>query len=145
MRGARMIGAFVAAAAVAYVAAVVFFTQQVIAKQAAVGARYTLSQQAETYLANFTGLGLYGAVLTTGLLIGFLVGALARRFVRPLARIAYPLAGAAAVWTAITLIETRLGGGAGVIGGARDALGLALQCGAGALGGVVFAALRPHS
>ena len=44
----------------------------------------------------------------------------------------------------IYLIEQQLGGGAGVIGGARDETGLALQALAGFLGGAVFAVARPR-
>jgi hypothetical protein len=139
MRILRIAGAYVAAAATTYVAAAAFYTQQIIAKQAAIGMVYTPGQQAGTYLANFTGLWLYGSMLAVGLLIGFAVAAGVKRVLKPLAPIAYPAAGAAAVLTVIMLIEAQRGGGAGVIGGARDAPGMALQALAGALGGLVFA------
>lgn len=138
----RIIGAYIAAAIVTYTAAAVFYTQQIIAKQAEIDMVYTPTQQAETYLANFLGLGVYGAVLSIALLIGFVIAAILKRILKPLAPIAYPLAGAAAVLAAIYLIETTAAtGGAGAIGGARDALGLSLQALAGALGGLVFAVI----
>lgn len=140
MRIVRIIAAYVAAAIVTYTAASLFYTQQILAKQAAIGAVYTPAQQAETYLTNFLGLGVYGTVLTVALLIGLVVAAILKRVIKPLAPIAYPLAGAAAVVAAIYFIETTAAaGGAGAIGGARDAIGLALQGLAGALGGLVFA------
>lgn len=142
MKFLRIIGAYVAAAAVTYLAAAIFYTQQIIAKQAAIGAVYSPGQQLETYVANLLGLTLYGEVIAAALLIGFVVAAGLKRVLKPLAPVAYPLAGAGAVLAVIVLIEnTAAAGGAGAIGGARDALGLALQGLAGALGGAVFSAI----
>lgn len=140
----RLGAAFIASSAVTYTLASAFYTQQVLAKQAAIGAVYTAEQQAATYLDNFLGLApAYGAVLTTALLIGFVVAAFVKRVLKPLAAVAYPIAGAAAVFTAIWSIENLVaGGGVGAMGGARDALGVALQCLAGFAGGVVFAVTR---
>lgn len=144
MKVFRLAAAFVASTAVIYILASVFYTQQVLAKQAAIGAVYTAEQQAATYLDNFLGLApAYGAVLTVALLIGFVVAAFVKRPLRPLAPVAYPIAGAAAVFTAIWSIENLVvGGGVGALGGARDALGISLQCLAGFIGGVVFAVTR---
>ena len=144
MRFARMGLAFIAAAVTTFVLASVFYTQQVLAKQAAIGARYTAGQQVETYIDNLIGLApAYGVVLAVALLIGFLVAAIVKRVLVPLAPVAYPIAGAAAVFTAVWAIENLVaGGGVGALGGARDALGIALQCLAGFAGGVVFAVAR---
>lgn len=140
----RTIIAFFASAVVTFVLAAAFYTQQVLAKQAEIGAVYSRRQQFETLIDNMAGLApSYGLILTIALLIGFAVAAGVKRIVKPLAPIAYPTAGAAAVFTAIWLIENVvIGGGVGVIGGARDALGIALQCVAGFAGGVVFAVAR---
>ncbi len=105
---------------------------------------YTTRQRVEAGLVNFTGLWVYGAVMTVGFAVAFLVAAGLRRVLRPLAPVAYPLAGAAAMATILLLVEQQLGGGAGVIGGARTPLGFALQCAAGTCAGLVFAVLRPH-
>ncbi len=144
MGAVRIIIAYVLGVAVAFVIAVAFFTQQVIGKQAAYGITYTPAQQFETFIDNLTGLAPgYGMVLSIALFAGFIVAAIVKRIIKPLAPIAYPVAGAAAVGTALYLIETSIaGGGAGVVGGARDATGFALQCLAGGLGGVVFALAR---
>ncbi len=143
MRYAKIIGAYVAAAVVTVVLASAFFTQRVIAEQTAIGIEYTAAQQSETYLMNLAGLApSYGLMLAIALLIGFAVAFGVKQILRPLAPVAYPVAGAAAVVTAIFLIETVMAkGGAGAIGGARDALGLSLQGLAGAVGGAVFALL----
>ncbi|MHA7870922.1 MAG: hypothetical protein ACX939_01090 [Hyphococcus sp.] len=144
MGAIRMAAAFVASAVTMYVLAAGFYTQQVLAQQAAIGARYTPAQQLDTYVDNFIGLAPgYGLVLVIALLLGFLVAAGVKRVVTPLAPLAYPLAGAAAVFTAIWSIETFVaGGGVGAIGGARDAVGMGLQCLAGFAGGLVFAVTR---
>ena len=146
MKFIRTIAAFIAAATTAYLLAATFYTRQILMKQAEIGAHYTQAEVVETYLANVTGLApAYGLVLTIGLLIAFIIAWGVKRILRPLARVAYPVAGAAAVFTAIYLIENVMaGGGAGAIGGARSGLGLALQCLAGAVGGFVFSILRPH-
>jgi hypothetical protein len=145
MRMVRLFWAYVVAALVAFAAAAIFYSQQILAKQAEIGAVYTPAQQIEAYFANAVGLApAYGAVLAIALLVGFVVAAILKRVLRPVAPIAYPLAGAAAVGTSIVVIEnTMAAGGAGAIGGARDALGFGLQCLAGALGGLAFEILRP--
>lgn len=142
----RTFGAFVVAVAVALLAASAFFTWRVIAAQQAVGAEYTMGQQAETFLMNFTGLApQYGAILGVALAVGFLVAFVLKRILRPLAPIAYPLAGAAAVVAAILLINHFMAPGVGgAISGARDSFGLALQGLAGAIGGLAFAAMHPR-
>ncbi len=140
----RALLAYFAAVATTCVFASGFYTQQVIAKQAAIGAEYTLGQQAETYFANFKGLVFgpapsFSMILAVALAIGFVVAALVKRILPGLAAIAYPTAGAASVFTTIYLIENvLLGGGVGAIGGARDAVGMALQALAGGLGGLAF-------
>ena len=146
----RAIGAYIAAAVTTGIASAGFYTQQVLAKQASIGVIYTPAQQFESYVANLFGLTLNGApslagVLSVALVVGFIVAFVLKRILTPLARIAYPLAGAVAVFTVVYLIENVLfGGGTGIIDGARDATGMVLQGVAGGLGGLVFAVLRPH-
>ena len=97
-------------------------------------------------IAVVRGVGIaVGTVFSIALIIGFIVAFALKRLIKPLAMIAYPLAGAAAVVAAIYLVETTMAkGGAGAIWGARDPIGLALQGLAGAFGGTVFALLRPR-
>lgn len=141
----RMFVAFAASVIATYALAAIFYTQQVIAKQAAIGAVYTPAQQIDTYVQNLIGLSIYGLIITITCAIAFLVAFGAKRVLKPLAPVAYPVAGATGMFVMLILVEQMLGGGAGIIGGARDALGVALQCLAGFLGGVVFAVLRPRS
>ncbi|MEM9169557.1 MAG: hypothetical protein AAGC56_07855 [Pseudomonadota bacterium] len=140
----RLVGAFLIAAAATYALAVAFYTRQVVAAQVAIGAEYEPDQIAAAFAQNFTGLASgYGLAVAGGLAIAFAVAAGLKRVLRPLAPIAYPLAGAAALYATITLIDRQFPG-VGAIGGARTPLGLALQCLAGAVGGVVFTLLRPR-
>lgn len=147
MRILRFLAAFIASTATTYVLASIFYTQRTLAAQSeAIGRNlYTPAQQVETYIDNLVGLApSYGLILTIALMIGFLVAAAVKRILIPLAPVAYPVAGGAAVFTAIWLIENLVaGGGVGAIGGARDALGMSLQVLAGVLGGAVFALARP--
>lgn len=146
----RAIFAYLLASVLTVLASTSFYTQQVIAKQVAIGAVYTPAQQLSTYLDNFFGLAFagapsFGVVVAVALLIGFAIAFVLKRVLRPLAPLAYPLAGAAATAGVIYLINNVVaGGGTGAIGGARDAAGMALQALAGGLGGLAFALLRPR-
>ncbi len=144
MKLGRTILAFLLAVAASYVVAIIFFTQQVIAKRAAIGANYTSEQQLATFVDNFLGLApAYGVVVAIALLLGFLVAAGVKRILTPLAPVAYPIGGAAAVYAAIFLIENTAGsGGVGALEGARGAVGMGLQSFAGFIGGIVFAMMR---
>lgn len=144
MKIGKTFGAFLVALAIAYCLAAIFYTERNLAEQALVGIQYTPAQQLETYLSNFAGLWKYGAMIAIALLVGFFIAFGVKRILRPLAPIAYPAAGAAAIYVLLLLVETQLGGGAGIIGGARTPLGVALQCLAGFAGGAGFAVLRPR-
>ncbi len=132
------------AAATTYALAVVFLTQQVIAKRAAIGAVYTADQQIATFFDNLLGLApAFGVVVTIALLLGFVIAAGVKRILKPLAPVAYPIGGAAAVYTAIYLIENTIAsGGVGALEGARGLTGMGLQSFAGFIGGFVFAVMR---
>lgn len=144
MRILRTFIAFTLSVVVTYILASSFYTQQVIAKMAAVGAEYSAQQQLDTYTANYAGLWQLGAMTAIAFLIAFPVAFAVKRVIKPLAAVAYPAAGAAAILVMLAAIEQVLGGGAGVIGGARDAVGLSMQALAGFIGGAVFAFSRPR-
>ena len=144
MRIMKTIGAFIVAVATTYALAAVFYTMRVLAGQSAFGATYTPAQQIDTFILNAGGLWIYGVLITIALGVAFPIAWGAKKILTPLAPVAYPIAGAAAIFALLTLIETQLGGGAGIIGGARTPLGVALQCFAGFVGGGAFALLRPR-
>ncbi len=150
MRVVNTIFAYLLAVAVTYSLAVAFYTQQVIAKVEAIGAVYSQQQKINTFTENFLGLAFreqpsFGLMMAIALLIGFIIAFGVKRILKPLAPVAYPIAGAAAIVAMLAFIESTIaGGGAGVFGGARDAMGLALQGLAGFLGGAAFAFKRPR-
>ncbi len=117
---------------------------RILSGQSGFGATYTPAQQAETYIANLTGLWLYAVMIAIALLFAFSIAWVVKKALPPLAPIAYPVAGAAAIFTLLMLVEAQLGGGAGIIGGARTPIGVALQCAAGFTGGITFALIRPR-
>lgn len=136
----RNIAAYIAAVIAAYALGAVFHTQMVFAALAGAGAEIPLSLRLETTAGDLIGLWQYAAVVAIALLVGFAVAAILKRILKPLAPIAYPLAGAAGVALALTLMSMQYYGTT-PIAGARGPVGFALQCLAGAAGGVVFAAL----
>jgi hypothetical protein len=145
MKAVQALAAFLAAVATTYLASTLFYTHQVIGAEQAVGGVYTTGQQMETFVLNLQGLWLLGAIIAVALFIGFLVAFVLKRIVKPLAMVAYPAAGAAAIIAAILIIENTMApGNVGAIAGARGPLGLALQGLAGAFGGTVFALMRPR-
>lgn len=145
----RVILAFLAAAIVTFVISGGFYTQQVLAEQAAIGATYTPPQTVEAYWRNYLGLlggsmPSFAMITTIAMAIGFAVAAPLKRVLKPLAPVAYPIAGAASLTGVIWIIENAIGGGGvGAIGGARGVIGMALQGVAGAAGGFVFDLMRP--
>ncbi len=148
MRILLSIGAWWAAAAITFVVAAGFITLRIIADQAAVGADYGSADWLQAYWMNLSGLApLYGVVVAVALAIGFLVAAVLKRVLRPLAPIAYPLAGAAAVVALIWIVNNYAAppGVGGAIPGARSPLELALQAVAGAIGGIAFEYFRPKA
>lgn len=143
----RLLTAFLASAATAYVFASAFYTSQVIAAQSEFSFVMTRGQQLSAYGDNLLGLApTYGVILTVTLLIGFAVAAGVKRVLVPLAPIAYPVAGAVAVFVMLWMVENLvISGGVGVLAGARGLVGTGLQMLAGALGGIVFAILRART
>lgn len=139
----KIIPSFLASALTTFIFAAIFYTNRVLAAQKAIGVEFTPAQQLDAYLSNAAGLAsTYGLVLTAGLAIAFPIAAGVKRVLRPLAPIAFPTAGAVAVYTAIWLIENVVGsGGVGALSGARGAFGLGLQMLAGAIGGALFSFL----
>ena len=140
MRVLKVLLAFVAAVLVGFVTASVLHSQFVLAKLAGVGAEIPAGAWLRMTATDVVGFfPLFPAVVAAGLAIGFVVAAVLKRVLKPLAPVAYPLAGAAAIGTALFLMGLQFE--MTPVAGARGALGFAAQCGAGALAGWVFALL----
>lgn len=136
----RIIIGFLAAIAGGYLLSAAFLTQQTLS--AYPGFEVTPQAFAETFGMNVTGLATsspFIAILGVCFAIAFAIAAILKRLLKPLAPVAYVIAGAAALPALFYLVENvMLGGGVGAFFGARDPADLALQALAGAAGGLVF-------
>ena len=126
------------AALAAYAIGSVASSQFVIAAHEAVfDIEVTGAERLSMTLFDVANMWLYFAIIAIGFLIAFPIAAGLKRLLPGLAGIAYPLAGAAAIGTALGLMLTLLG--IVPISGARSTLGFAAQMLAGGVGGYVFA------
>jgi hypothetical protein len=140
----RAIGAFIAAVLVTLVAASAVHTNVVIAGLTALGVEVPVGLRLQTMWGDLLGLApAFGAVIALALLFGFLIAAVARRWIKLPRSIAFALAGGAALGTALALMALAYNG-ITPLASVRGWGGFLLMCAAGALGGLVFAAIsRP--
>jgi len=144
MRVLQIIGAFPVAFAAAFAGVSLAHTQFVLAGLSGVGAAPSLAETVHTSIADLEGLfPSLGPVLAIALAIGFLVAAGLKRVLKPLAGVAYPIAGFAAMATA--LIAMRISFHSTPLAGARGPEGFVVICLMGALGGLVFSTLLPKA
>ncbi|MGK2740309.1 hypothetical protein ACSHT0_05400 [Tepidicaulis sp. LMO-SS28] len=114
-------------------AAHTIFALQALAPYADVEGKYLSS-----ILFDIQGMGpMYGAIMGIGLLIAFIAAYFVQRLAPSLRWLVFTVAGAVAVVTALTLMETVFFD-ITPIAGARTALGMACQALAGAAAGVVY-------
>lgn len=85
---------------------------------------------------DISNMGLYLAIILIAFLIAFLIAALLKRFLPKLSAMAYPIAGAAGIGTALGLMYIMFQ--TVPISGARSAVGFLSQMLAGAAGGWIF-------
>lgn len=149
----RVLAAFLVSLLGAVTAGSAFASLMVQNAQIAVGGEYTTADRIAGFTEDYQGLvvgtlfqngmpGSYTLVIAIALAVGFLVAFGMKRLIKPLAPIAYPLAGAAAVALTLALMSMQFYSTT-PIAGARGPLGFGLQMLAGAIGGMIFAALRP--
>lgn len=152
LRLARYAGAFVLAAAVTYALAATFYTQALFAEWSGTGFEAPLGVRISESLRNIGGMASsrfggfwasYAGVVVLGLAIAYPTALGVKQVLKPLARIAYPTAGAVSLAVTVWLVVSTQGWDA--LAGARGVLGVGLQMLAGLLGGVVFALARPHA
>ncbi len=137
----RNVFAWVLAAMLGYLAASTFSTHFVLADLAALGAPITIQQRISTTLSDLLGTYQYLAVILLGYAVAFFVASLVKAMLPMLGRIAYPVAGAFAIWAALSLMEWQYG--TVPIGGGRSDIGFLFQILAGGIGGLAFEVLRP--
>jgi CBS domain containing-hemolysin-like protein len=137
--------AFLISVAVTFIAASIANTQFVLAGLSDIGADITPEVRLHSTLSDLVGLAPgYSAVIALSFIIAFTVAWGVKRIIPVLAAVAYPIAGAAAVASALFGMNAAFDG-LWLIPSARSDIGFALQCGAGALGGLVYESLRPGS
>ncbi|MEH6716775.1 hypothetical protein [Parasphingorhabdus flavimaris] len=130
----RWILGLTAAALVTYVIGTALNSQSVIAMHdisVSVGDRLNMT------LFDISNMVAYLAIITIALLIGFLIATLLKRFLPNLARVAYPIAGGAAM--AVVLGAMYMVFQTIPVSGARSTMGFLSQVLAGGIGGWVFA------
>lgn len=138
----KQVLAWLASSSLAAAVGSVFQTQFNLAAIAAIGAPVPFAVRLQTTLQDLAGFApAYAAVVAAGLLVAFLVtGRLVRQWPQRRSSL-YTLAGAAAIITAILLMNAVLP--VTGIGASRSPAGLVALGAAGALGGRLFAALAP--
>ncbi|MEL6363433.1 MAG: hypothetical protein AAFR11_01165 [Pseudomonadota bacterium] len=138
---ARLIVAYLLAAATALVAASAASTHFVLAGLQDLGADVTLSERLSQTWKDLVGVApAYGAVIAAGFGVALPVGWLVGQVLAPIRFLRFPAAGAAAIGLALFLMYRQFD--VVPIIGAQSTPGLVAQLAAGALGGLVFAVLR---
>lgn len=146
----RALIAYVVAVAVAFAAASFAHTQMILNELAAMGAPVGPGLRISQGFADMAGLmtsgatpGIFPGIIAVGLLVAFLVAGLVARISPGLRWFVFMVAGAVAMAVIYSALKSALG----TVGlfGARGTIGLALQMGAGALGGLVFTRLKPRA
>lgn len=136
MRFVRWMAALLVAALGTYVLAVIANAQFVMhAHDVSIG----FSDRVRMTAFDVSNMWLYLAVILVALLLGFLVATLLKRFLPQLARVAFPIAGAAAIGATLGLMYMQFH--TVPISGARSTMGFVSQVLAGAFGGWLFAKL----
>ena len=140
VRVLQVLLAWLAGAALAHALASVAHTQTVLAGLGALGVAIAPGERLATPLGDLAGLWAYGLVLALALGLGLLIVRLVARrpWTAPGGAVRAALAGALAV--AVALGSMRLAFSFSPIASARGAAGFALQCLAGAAGGLAFRA-----
>ncbi len=143
MRFGGIVISWLVAAVVGYACASAASTFITLNQLASLGAEVSLSTRLSSTWADILGLTSYLMVIAIGFLAAFYIASLVKAFIPVLAPIAYPIAGAGAIMTALELMKWQFD--IYPIAGAQDPIGYWMQIAAGAIGGLVFELLRPKT
>ncbi len=140
----RIVVAYLVAVIVTHILASLFHTQFILAELTGMGVAVDWATRVQASLDDFIGLTasvVFPAIIAIGLLIAFVAAGFVARLAPGLRWFVFFVAGAVAMAVIFMLLKQALG----TVGlfGARGTLGLAAQCLAGAVGGLVFATLKP--
>ncbi len=131
--------AFVAAVIVAYLVAVISYTQLNLANLVEMGLSVSFGDRVGAGLHDLAGMApLYLPIIGVALLLGFSVAALIIRFVPQLRSLGYVLAGFVAIYAVDFALGNLVASGTHPLAVTRTTVGLLSQCFAGAVGGYVF-------
>jgi hypothetical protein len=141
MQFLRVALAFAIAVAIAAIGGSLISTTTVLQNQQALGLEIPASEWLSAYVHDVIGFApVYGGVVAVGFVVAFLVAEVLQRLLPGLRTLAFTLAGGAAVFAALALMEVLLFE-MPLIAAARTDLGVVALAGAGALGGFVYAKL----
>ena len=136
--------AFVVAVIVAYVLAVLMYTQINLGNVVEMGLEVTAGDRFAAALHDLVGmLGLYLPIIGVALLIAFGVARVILIWVPQLRTLGYVLAGFVAIYTVDFALGALLTSGTHPLAVTRTTVGLLSQCVAGAIGGYVFVRMLP--
>lgn len=131
---------FIVAVIVCFILASIAHSQFVLAGLTGIGVEIATSDRISMTVSDIGGLAIgYGSVVFIALGTGFLIINAVSRWVLPLPKLRYPLAGFLAIGGALLAMQPLLN--VTLIAGAREPLGFFLQCVAGLVGGYVFMTL----
>ena len=139
MTAVRLLIGYLLAVALTTVAGSALQTHQVVRDLQHAGADIAPALATQMTLSDLTTFGpQFGAIVAIALAVGFIVAAILKRVLKPLAPVAYVIAGGTAIAAAMLVLPILLKlDGIVPLAGARGT-GLALQALAGAFGGLVF-------
>ncbi len=135
--GYRLIS-FLIAGLLAYVVAVLFYTQINLSNLTDLGVSVSFSDRfgaASHDLVSMTGM--YLPIMLVALLVAFLLAAIVIRFLPNLRTLGFAVAGIVGIWALILFFSSFLG--TNPIAVTRSSFGLFTQCCAGGIGGLVYA------
>ena len=137
----KLVSHFLIAAMATFILASLAHSQFVLYELAALGVDIDLPTRLSSTLDDLIGLmPTYGIIIAGSLLLGFVITALLKKYLKNFNYWLYPLAGFVAILCAHLAMNPILE--ITVIAGARSSLGLICQCLAGAFGGWAFANMR---
>ena len=140
MKFARWIAGLICAALGTYILGVIVNSQFVMNAH---GVPISFSERLNMTAFDVSNMVLYFVVILVSLLLGFLIATVVKRFLPSLSGAAFPVAGAAAIGTALGLMYIMFQ--TVPISGARSALGFLSQVIAGGVGGWIFAKIAVRS
>jgi len=138
----RVVIAFVVSVVVAYMLAVLMYTQLNLANVVELGLSVSLGVRVESAFHDLVGMvTLYLPIISVAFLIAFGLTRLALNWVPQLRTLGYVLAGFLAIFTVDFALGTILASGTHPLPVTRTTVGLLSQCVAGAIGGYVFVSM----